>query len=308
MVPNLADNIKSQVDNFKIENFITLNEVEDYIGKLPGIETIMKALGDIFSSLKEFADKIMSVINSILDMFDISGLFDALGLGGLKDFIFGLIDNLISGGTLSQREGLNSLFSNGCSPFNTSLRSQFGFGLYDVQMFTLSALISSMICNGISSPFSKSYEMFKNSDMVADGKMSDDELDKLFSKSISQITMTESPTDGISLLEDIASIDPASSAKIYNGNLGNGILDFLDRDTANYKNKAVKYTSFMDSMNVLDNGFNEMYDVFNLSRVKGKNNFISLARSFTLEREVTPNLDNPIAYSVNMDRSILSLF
>ena len=319
-LPNLADNIKRGVDDFKIGDFIDISEAEDFLGELPGINDIVKAisgmLGDVLKGLEsfigkieEFIGKIMSIIQAVMDMFNLNGLFDALGLKNLKNFIFGMVSDMFGGGTLSQREGAKQTFMAGCGSYNDSLRNEFGFAINDMHMFTLMAILEAMMCNGVTDAYAVMYNLFVNSDNVGpDKSMSVSDIDKMFSKSVAPMVLNTKNNASIDVLGSIAGIPPSQNAKRYSPNIGNNVLGFLNKDKRRTKSPSELFQNVKTNISTLDNGYNKIGGVFNLSTLTGANKYKEMAGNHVRNREVIPDYSNPVASTATLTDDIFSLF
>ncbi len=316
---NLVDNIQSTVDEFKIENFIDLSEAEDYIGKIPGIKDIILGISEALEGLKEFAEKIMAILEAVLKFFDFSNLFDAIGMKDLKNFIFNLVGDTFGGGTLGQKEEIKKYFMDGCASFNGDLKNNYGFNLPNLKVFSLLAILQAMLCNGVTAAYDIMYKMFmKSSDTVTDveyedledktGKMSYSGVNELFAKSIAPMVLKTNKSNSIAVLKSVTSTAPAMMARRSSNNIGNDSLNYIEGDINRTKDPEHVHEVVINSLRVLDPGYDMIDGVFNLSTVKDKSKYRYLSSSKTKSREVEPDLTNAVAESQSMSIALLSLF
>ena len=190
--PNLKDNIAKELEEFKIESFLDLTEVEDYLGELPGIEDIKAFITNLLDKLSELKEFIEDFINGILDILNTV----VKSIKELVDKIIGFISNILSGFglTLAVRQSLLGSLLENCFPTNIN-SNNFPVSL---QNLLLSSLVLTIVCKDINNtPFSSIYKAYKDADEIITLK---NEISTL----VSQVVPTTTRT--LELTEDIQTI------------------------------------------------------------------------------------------------------
>ncbi len=295
---NLKDNVINS--DFKLENFIDIDEAKDYLGELPGIKDIVFTIEEIFAAIGKFAGEIMKIINSILELFNIQGLFDSLGLNKLFDFIFGYVGGMMGGFGFSAgtREDIRNSFTSSCLSFNDSLSSKFGQTTPNIQMLSLIGVLMAMFCNGIDKAYSGLYSLFNDKDI-----MPEPELKNMFASTVGGMTKMPN-TKSISAVQDISSSPFSDKVILHNPSIATDSLKYLNSDTTKHKDKAKTYDMVVGSISTMDDSFG--YDN-NISIFTGASKFRNLATGKNLSKVNSSLISNPTGTSGDLDLSVLSL-
>lgn len=311
-VPNLKNNIQSTLDEFKIADFIKLNEATDYLGTLPGIKDIVLVSEGLLNTLKGFADQVMKIINSVMEFLNINSILDALGLNKLKDFIFGLVAGVFGSGSLANRELLKRTFDEGCINFNSEMFNRYGRQVPNIQSFALTSILMAMICMGISEAYSAMYGMFSKSvtveeNEIAPHNMTQNDVDYLFGKVVSPMLLKTSGKNAISTLTDITNnTKPASLAVRTSPFIAQQAMSFYEQNEIRYKQPVTAFNSFKNSLGILDPNYNKIDGNFNIGAVKNNTGFIDLGAKLGLNRVTLPDFNTASYSSQNLPSEILN--
>jgi len=160
----LRDDLKISAEEFKIESYLEKSEAFKYIGELPGVEDIIKAIDGFLGDVVAFLGKLKDILMKLLEWLDIFGLIS--GLEDLLQFIFGIFNNGLFGfGFPLQTRGsvLDSL-NGGCVDLNRN------YGFDGLEHFGLLSLLTALGCSGMSNSYSTTYGLFMNNPKLKDKK------------------------------------------------------------------------------------------------------------------------------------------
>ncbi len=298
-IPNLKNNLLNK--DFKLDNFINVSEVEDYIKELPGIKDIIISVEELFSSIKKFADKIMKIVDKVLSMFNIKNLFDSVGLKDLYSKIFDMTNSSMegSGFTSGQREDVRKSFVSTCLNFNDSLSSEFGMKMPTLQSLSITGVLLAMICNGSKDAFTGLKDLFKSKEI-----MSDDNLNSLFAKTVTPL-MKNKNTNSINMINDIATSDIGESILGSNPNILKTALNYMNDDKTVSKNNSNVFDDVLSSFTTLNDTITNPSDT---SIFKTATKFKELANSKNLSTFSQNNIDDPTTVIDDLAISVISLF
>ena len=166
IAPTIRDNIDKMENEFNLGSFLSSTEAGQYLAELPGIQDIVDALEKIWEFAKELIDKILQIIEMILDF--IGSLFDAFMSSDFAKLLLGLLESSLFGFGLpiGMRSGIMSAIQSSCTGLGTRLSTLDGGLSFTLEHFALSALLIGLLCSSSSNGFSTVYNAYINSEPI----------------------------------------------------------------------------------------------------------------------------------------------